>query len=299
MTTTERALATTAGDLAELVRLPAVATVPGDAWAGSASVGAARLGPATASALLYLGGMALNDWADREVDADERPERPIPSGRVTPSTALAVAGGLLAGGVAVALRVGGRRSAGIGTAIAGAVAAYDLVAKDTPAGPPAMAVCRGLDVLLGAAAGPADAALSAAAVPAVAVAAQTFGVTQLSRHEVHGAASSAPARTALGASLLAAGLAAGSASEESDRSDRLLAAVAAVAFAIRAGGAAHRAAGQHDDADAVRAAVGAGLGALPLLQAALLVGRGARGRALVVALATPAVRALSRWRAIT
>src|SRR5258706_16067448 len=35
-----------------------------------------------ATAALYAGGVVLNDFFDREIDARERPERPIPSGRV-------------------------------------------------------------------------------------------------------------------------------------------------------------------------------------------------------------------------
>ena len=35
------------------------------------------------SAGLYLGGMVLNDVFDARLDAVERPERPIPSGRVS------------------------------------------------------------------------------------------------------------------------------------------------------------------------------------------------------------------------
>ena len=46
-------------------------------------------GLAGASVLPLLGGMAANDWADRELDAVERPERPIPSGRVAPAGARA------------------------------------------------------------------------------------------------------------------------------------------------------------------------------------------------------------------
>ena len=37
---------------------------------------------ALAFSLLYTGGMYLNDAFDRDIDARERPERPIPSGRV-------------------------------------------------------------------------------------------------------------------------------------------------------------------------------------------------------------------------
>ena len=87
--------------VAELVRLPAVLSVPGDVLVGAAASGQVRdvpraAGLAAASSCLYLAGMALNDYADREVDAVERPGRPIPSGRVTPGFALGLAGGLTA-----------------------------------------------------------------------------------------------------------------------------------------------------------------------------------------------------------
>ncbi|MEU3895025.1 UbiA family prenyltransferase, partial [Streptomyces sp. NPDC029519] len=80
-----------AGAWAELLRLPALFTVPGDALAGAAAAGA-RPGPRTLLAIgsslcLYEAGMALNDWADRAEDAVERPHRPLPSGRIRPGTA--------------------------------------------------------------------------------------------------------------------------------------------------------------------------------------------------------------------
>src|SRR5918996_487347 len=126
-----------AGDVAALVRLPAVLSVPGDGWLGAAAAGAPRgrknLVLAGASACLYLSGMALNDWADREVDARERPGRPIPSGRVTPAFALALAAGLSAGGVVLAGLAGGKRSLRGAVPLAGAVLGYDLAVKGTAA----------------------------------------------------------------------------------------------------------------------------------------------------------------------
>jgi hypothetical protein len=71
-------------DLVELVRAPAALSVPGDALAGAAAAGTLgrrTVGLAAASVCLYWAGMSANDWADREIDAKERPERPIPSGR--------------------------------------------------------------------------------------------------------------------------------------------------------------------------------------------------------------------------
>src|SRR5439155_7314504 len=59
-----------------------------------------------ASACLYLGGIALNDYFDREVDAVERPERPIPSGTVPPIVAAGLGAALLAAGIAFAGRAG-------------------------------------------------------------------------------------------------------------------------------------------------------------------------------------------------
>src|ERR1700733_16333044 len=36
-----------------------------------------------AMSLFYVGGMYLNDYFDRTIDARERPERPIPSGEIS------------------------------------------------------------------------------------------------------------------------------------------------------------------------------------------------------------------------
>ncbi|MFE7567975.1 SCO3242 family prenyltransferase [Streptomyces sp. NPDC057539] len=138
---------------AELLRVSALFTVPGDALAGAAALGV-RPNRSTALAVgaslcLYEAGMALNDWADREEDAIDRPHRPIPSGRVSPPAALAAAGVLTAAGLALAARAG-RPALAVGTALAATVWSYDLRLKHTAAGPAAMGAARALDVLLGA-----------------------------------------------------------------------------------------------------------------------------------------------------
>ena len=46
-----------------------------------------------ASACLYAAGMVLNDAFDAELDARERPERPIPSGRIARRAAFAAGWG--------------------------------------------------------------------------------------------------------------------------------------------------------------------------------------------------------------
>ena len=88
----------------QLLRLPTVFTAMADILCGFL-VGAASSGAGEpnwcvlpclllSSAGLYLGGMVLNDVFDARLDAVERPERPIPSGRVSIRSA-ATAGGLL------------------------------------------------------------------------------------------------------------------------------------------------------------------------------------------------------------
>ena len=84
----------------QLVRLPNVFTALADVAMGffvtQGIVELASLEPVqivrltllcVASACLYLAGMALNDAFDADIDREERPERPIPSGRVSLSGA--------------------------------------------------------------------------------------------------------------------------------------------------------------------------------------------------------------------
>ncbi|MEU2537417.1 SCO3242 family prenyltransferase [Streptomyces iakyrus] len=178
---------------AELLRLPALFSVPGDALAGAAATGSApgcRTLLAIGSSLcLYEAGMALNDWADRDIDAVERPHRPLPSGRVRPAAALTAACALTGAGLALAARAG-RPALAVAAPLAATVWAYDLGLKHTPAGPVAMGAARGLDLLLGAAAttGRARPALPSAAL----LGTHTLAVTTVSRQEARGGSPLAP-----------------------------------------------------------------------------------------------------------
>ncbi|MFD0437453.1 UbiA family prenyltransferase [Streptomyces chartreusis] len=191
-------------DLALLVRAPAALSVPGDVIAGAVAagrpLGARTFGVIGSSVCLYWAGMALNDYADAAVDGVERPDRPVPSGRVPRRAALAVAGGLTAAGLGLAAVAGGRRSVCAALPLAGLVWAYDLKLKSTAAGGFAMAGARMLDVLAGAVvpgsgAQPAGVALRRAAVPAALVGAHTGTLMALSRHEIGGAPVRVPAAT--------------------------------------------------------------------------------------------------------
>ncbi|KAB2352437.1 SCO3242 family prenyltransferase [Actinomadura rudentiformis] len=264
-------------DLVELLRAPAALTVPGDALAGGAT-GAA---PLVSAVCLYWAGMALNDYADRVVDAEERPERPIPSGRVRPRQALAIASGLTGAGLAVAALSGRRQVLATAVPLAAVVWAYDLKLKDTTAGPAAMAAARGLDVLLGGRPGAPQAAVS--------VAAHTYGVALLSRGEVTGGRSSA-AVTALASTAVATAVAAG-ALFRSDRRTSSLVPLAAYSLAV---GRAQSRAVRSPDAYTIRTAVSAGILGLPLLQAALIAARGRPFHAMAMAATWPLARLLTR-----
>ena len=106
-----------------------------------------------ASSLLYLAGMVLNDWFAYDVDRQERPERPLPSGRITPTTAARLGWGLLISGLiaasAAGYLLGSALPLGVAVALAVCIILYDGILKRTPLGPLAMGGCRTLNVLLG------------------------------------------------------------------------------------------------------------------------------------------------------
>ncbi|MBO4275242.1 SCO3242 family prenyltransferase [Microbispora triticiradicis] len=274
----------------ELVRAPAALSVPGDTLAGAAAAGrAARPGLAAASVLLYWAGMALNDWSDRDLDAVERPERPIPSGRISPAGALGVAVALTGAGVAAAGIFGGRRGLALAGLLAGSVWAYDTKLKHTPAGPAAMAACRVFDVLLGA--GPAT---RAAAPMALAVGAHTYGITLLGTAEVDGAEPSTivGAMAATGATAALAAVACLGGRSGGGTAGRLGAA-GLIAGYLATAGRAQVALCTDPDPQHVRQAVRMSILGLIPLQAAAVAGRGRLFQAAALLAALPAGRWLS------
>lgn len=114
------------------------------------------------SALLYCAGMVLNDVFDVEIDRRERPQRPLPAGRISLRTARSlgfalIVAGLAAGwGTAVAAQVPVWRSGMLATLLAASILAYDGGMKTTRFGPLTMGLCRFLNVLLGASSGALD-----------------------------------------------------------------------------------------------------------------------------------------------
>lgn len=281
------------GDYLELVRAPAALTVLGDTLVGNAASGQ-RLTPRrallpVASACLYAGGMALNDYADRELDAEERPERPLPSGRITPRRALTVAAALTGTGLALAAAGGGRRALWVAAPLAACVWTYDTLAKDHPTGPLVMGACRGLDVLMGAGVGH----LGSAWPGALAMATHTAAVTGVSRGEVHGTspatAATAVATTTIGTLAVVAGAVRSSARRGA------VTAIAAAAYAARAL-PAQWAAVEQPSADHARTATRQGIRSMVPLQAAWTARAGRPGAAAFLA-GVEGVGAMLRARA--
>ncbi|PKA99540.1 4-hydroxybenzoate polyprenyltransferase [Flavobacteriaceae bacterium MAR_2009_75] len=135
-----------------------------------------------ASIFLYAGGVILNDVFDYKIDQVERPERPIPNGTISLTSAAIYGGLVLLTGIVFAFLVS-NLSGGIAIALALAILLYDGIAKKYDFfGPLSMGLCRGLNLILG---------LSIfgdlnfwwlAVIPIVYI----FAITLISRGEVHG-----------------------------------------------------------------------------------------------------------------
>jgi 4-hydroxybenzoate polyprenyltransferase len=204
---------------AELLRVPNLPTVPGEAVAGAALAAGptAAFAPAAAWAAvsataLYAGGLLLNDWADAQIDAAERPARPIPSGRVTRRAVLAAAAVALTAGVACAVAAG-PLPALLSAVLAAAIVLYDLLLKrGAAAGPAVLGLCRAGALLMGAAAVPGGLAVPAVAAAAGAEAAYVAALSVIAAGEMRAAAAGAaqflPALAAA-AGAIAVGAAAG------------------------------------------------------------------------------------------
>lgn len=133
---------------------------------------------------LYGGGVVFNDVFDADLDAEERPERPIPSGRSSVRESVGLGVALLLLGIVSAAQVS-LTSAGLAGFIALAALCYDAAAKHNSfLGPLTMGLCRGANLLLGVSVLPlaVQTRWVLALIPIVYIAA----ITTISRGEVHG-----------------------------------------------------------------------------------------------------------------
>lgn len=130
----------------ELMRISNNPTVISNTLAGVALAGVS-LGDwrvwllALAFSLFYSAGMAFNDWCDYAIDQRERPERPLPSGRVSRNAALLLTIGLFGIGLTCVALVSWQ---GLiwASGLVGLIVLYDLWHKTNPISPILMAGTR-------------------------------------------------------------------------------------------------------------------------------------------------------------
>jgi hypothetical protein len=129
----------------------------------------------------YVGGMYLNDFFDREIDARERPGRPIHAGDIGAGTVSAIGFALLAIGVAL-LAPFGLFTAIWGLALAAAIVLYDAWHKGNIFAPVIMGLCRAL-VYLATGAAVSGEIRSTLIIGATALAAHVIGLTYAAKQE--------------------------------------------------------------------------------------------------------------------
>lgn len=138
----------------QLLRLPTVFTAMADIVLGRMLVNGRTLEPyptfftiLAASCALYLSGMVFNDVFDVAQDTAERPNRPIPSGRVSRRNATILGSVLMLTGIGIAATLS-VPTLMVAITLSVMILGYDGYLKRTPLGPLAMGSCRFLNVLL-------------------------------------------------------------------------------------------------------------------------------------------------------
>jgi hypothetical protein len=179
----------------ELARVSNTPTTVSDTVAGAVLVSAAAgAGPvavvAVAMALFYTAGMVLNDVMDLELDRRQRPERPLPSGRVSRGAAVAVVAGLFVAGELL-LVLEGWEPALAGLGLIALIVVYDAWHKGNALSPVLMAACRAMVYVVAglAIAGTLNAELWGAAALLLAY---VVGLTQVAKAEGSGIAARWP-----------------------------------------------------------------------------------------------------------
>lgn len=182
--------------VAQLMRVANVFTAVADVWMGMILAtgelpGLAAVGITATTCLLYSAGMVLNDVFDHAVDLQERPERPIPSGRISLRGAHLLGWLLLTAGIAAgwwtSVAIGNFLPGFMTTLLALLILAYDGGLKKSLAGPAVMALCRVANVLLGMSLaawwGESGIVFDAPLIPPLAIGLYVFSVTWFARNE--------------------------------------------------------------------------------------------------------------------
>lgn len=122
--------------LARVSNTPTVVSnvLAGAALATSLAFGWPIVALCLATALFYTAGMYLNDILDVEIDRQQRPDRPIPSGVVPLPVAWGITGTMVVAGLALVATTGMRATVAA-IALVATIAIYDAWHKGNPIGP--------------------------------------------------------------------------------------------------------------------------------------------------------------------
>ena len=139
-----------------LVRFPNLFTMPSNIFAGYFSVQIQHsieistvIPLILISVSLYAAGVILNDVADRKIDLKERPNRPIPSGKITLRNAVFLASLLIVTSIVASLFISVTTLVVVVFLIV-LILLYDFLLKNSSFSPVAMSGTRVVNVLLGA-----------------------------------------------------------------------------------------------------------------------------------------------------
>ncbi|MDW0168234.1 MAG: UbiA family prenyltransferase [Nitrososphaeraceae archaeon] len=140
-----------------LVRLPNLFTLPSNILVGMATVSSLAftltsfsqfLLLVTISVLLYCVGIVLNDLYDFDIDKKERPNRPLPSGKISRRSAIVLVAIFSTLALILSLQVSFSTLV-ISSILFSVIFGYDKYLKNTYAGPFTIASARVMNILLG------------------------------------------------------------------------------------------------------------------------------------------------------
>lgn len=144
-------------DYLVLVRLPNLFTLPSNILVGMATVSSLAftltsftqfLLLVTISVLLYCVGIVLNDLYDFDIDKKERPNRPLPSGKISRRSAIVLVAVFSTIALILSLQVSFSTLV-ISSILFSVIFGYDKYLKNTHAGPFTIASARVMNILLG------------------------------------------------------------------------------------------------------------------------------------------------------
>ena len=135
----------------------------------------------SAMTAFYVGGMYLNDFFDRAIDARDRPGRPIDAGEIRASSVLLIGVGLLIAGIAL-MTPFGPNAVLCGVLLAGVIVLYDVWHKGNTFSPIVMGLCRAL-VYVGTGVAATGSVSKATMIGAIALASHVAGITYAAKQE--------------------------------------------------------------------------------------------------------------------